>query len=88
LVPRAEPERSIPAIVDHDNDDFAVFESGAVLIYLADKAVRLLPSEGKARSRVLQWLMLEIGDLAPMMGKANVFSRYAPEKIDYTIDRY
>ena len=82
------PNGRIPAIVDHDEDDFAVFESGAVLMYLAEKTGRLLPTEPKARSRVIQWLMFQMGGVGPMMGQANVFFRYTPEKIPYAIERY
>lgn len=82
------PNGRIPAIIDHDNNDFAVFESGAILIYLAEKAGVLLPSEPKARSRALQWLMFQMGGLGPMQGQAHVFFRYAPEKIPFAISRY
>ncbi|SNR93461.1 glutathione S-transferase family protein [Pseudomonas segetis] len=85
---RVNPNGRIPAIVDHDNDDFAVFESGAVLVYLAEKTGRLMPQDVKGRSRVMQWLMFQMGGVGPMQGQANVFYRYLPEKIQVGIDRY
>lgn len=85
---KLNPNGRIPTIVDRDNGDFVVFESGAILIYLAEKAGRLMPTDSKGRSRVIQWIMFQMGGIGPMMGQANVFFRYAPEKIPYAIDRY
>jgi glutathione S-transferase len=85
---KINPNGRIPAIVDHDNGGFAVFESGALMIYLAEKAGALLPRDVKGRSLVIQWLMFQMGGIGPMMGQANVFYRYAPEKIPYAIERY
>jgi GSH-dependent disulfide-bond oxidoreductase len=82
------PNGRIPAIVDRDAGDFAVFESGAILLWLAEKCGRFLPAEPKARSVVMQWLFFQVGGIGPMQGQANVFFRYAQEKIPYAIDRY
>jgi glutathione S-transferase len=85
---RLNPNGRIPVIVDRAAGDFAVFESGAILVYLAEKTGQLLPSEPVARSRVLQWLMFQMGGVGPMQGQANVFFRYTPTKIPYAIERY
>jgi glutathione S-transferase/GST-like protein len=82
------PNGRIPAIIDHEAGDFAIFESGAILIYLAEKTGRLMPVDTKGRSLVVQWLMFQMGGVGPMMGQANVFFRYFPEKIQPAIDRY
>jgi len=82
------PNGRIPTIVDRDAGDFAVFESGAILLYLAEKTGRLLPTDPGGRSTVVQWLMFQMGGLGPMQGQANVFFRYAPEKIEFAIERY
>lgn len=81
------PNGRIPAIVDTAND-LAVFESGAIMIYLAEQCGKFLPTDVKGRSRVIQWLMFQMGGVGPMMGQANVFYRYFPEKIQPAIDRY
>jgi GST-like protein len=85
---RLNPNGRIPTIIDHDWHDFVVFESGAILVYLAEKTGMFLPQDVAGRSQVMQWLMFQMGGVGPMMGQANVFFRYAPEKIPYAIERY
>ncbi len=81
------PNNKIPAIVDRDNGQ-SVFESGAILIYLAEKTGKLLPTDFKARMDALQWLMFQMGGVGPMFGQTHHFNRFAKEKIPYAIDRY
>ena len=85
---KLNPNGRIPIIVDQENENFVVFESGAILIYLAEKTGHLLPINPKKRSVVMQWLMFQMGGIGPMQGQAHVFFRYAPEKIEYAINRY
>jgi len=84
---KISPNNKIPAIVDRDNG-YAMFESGAILIYLADKTGRFMPEEPRARYATLQWLMFQMGHIGPMLGQVHHFRNYAPEKLDYAIDRY
>ena len=85
---KINPNGRIPTIVDRDEEGLAVFESGAIMIYLAEKTGRLLPADRRGRTRVIQWVMFQMGGVGPMMGQANVFYRYFPEKIQPAIDRY
>jgi len=88
---KVNPNSKIPAIVDPDGPDgkpFAVFESGAILWYLAEKTGKLLPKDPRKRYEVLQWLFWQMSGLGPMFGQLGHFFRYAPEKIQYAIDRY
>jgi glutathione S-transferase len=85
---KINPNGRIPAIVDRDEGNFAVFESGAVMIYLAEKSGKFLPTDVKGRSRVIQWLMFQMSGIGPMMGQANVFGRYWHEVYQPAIDRY
>jgi GST-like protein len=85
------PNAKIPAIVDTDGPEggpFAVFESGAILIYLAEKTWQFLPADRGGRSRVIQWLMFQVGGLGPMLGQAQHFRRFAPQPLPYAIERY
>ena len=85
------PNNKIPAIVDPDGPDgkpISLFESGAILLYLAAKTGRLLPADTRGRYEVLQWLMFQMGSVGPMLGQAHHFRVYAPERIDYAYDRY
>jgi GST-like protein len=86
---RINPNGRIPAIGDTDEGDLAIFESGAIMIYLAEKTgSALLPKDARPRADVLSWLMFQMGGVGPMMGQANVFFRYFPEKIPAAIERY
>ncbi len=85
------PNNKIPAIVDADGPDgkpIALFESGAILIYLASKAGKFLGNNDREKYQTLQWLMFQVGGFGPMLGQAHHFRQYAPEKIDYAYDRY
>ncbi|MDA7802248.1 glutathione S-transferase N-terminal domain-containing protein [Gammaproteobacteria bacterium] len=84
---KISPNGRIPAIVDTDND-LSIFESGAIMLYLADKAGELIPKDVVGRAKVTEWLMFQMGGIGPMMGQANVFFRYFPEKFQPVIDRY
>jgi len=81
------PNSKIPAIVDTENN-FSVFESGAILIYLAEKVGKFLPQDVKNRTTVIEWLMFQMGSVGPMFGQFGHFRNYAPEKIPYAINRY
>lgn len=86
------PNNRMPAIIDHapleKGAPIPVFESGAILLYLADKTERFIPSDVRGRFDVLQWLFWQVGGLGPMAGQNGHFSRFAPEKIPYAIERY
>jgi GST-like protein len=85
------PNNKIPAIIDPDGPDgkpMSLFESGAILLYLAGKTGRFLPADTRGKYRVLQWLMFQMGSVGPMLGQAHHFRVYAPERIPYAIDRY
>ena len=88
---KISPNNKIPAIVDSDGPDgkpMALFESGAILVYLAGKTGKFLPKSTRGRYETLQWLMFQMGGLGPMLGQAHHFRNYAPQKIDYAIERY
>ncbi len=89
---KISPNNKMPAIVDHapqdGGDAISVFESGAILTYLAEKAGKLLPKDIRGRKTVLEWLFWQVGGLGPMAGQNHHFTTYAPEKIPYAIDRY
>jgi len=85
---RISPNNKIPAIVDRDNDGYSLFESGAILIYLAEKTGRFLPAEEKKRYRTLEWLMWQMGGIGPFLGQAHHFLRFNPGKAPYAEERY
>ena len=88
---KISPNNKMPAMVDLDGPDgkpYSLFESGAILMYLAEKAGKFMPSETAARYLVVQWLMFQMGGIGPMFGQAHHFRKYAPEKIPYAFDRY
>ncbi|MDR5854787.1 glutathione binding-like protein [Caballeronia sp. LZ062] len=85
------PNNKIPAIIDNDGPEgkpFALFESGAILVYLAEKTGKFLPADAIGRYTTIQWLMFQMGGVGPMLGQTHHFRNYAPEKIDYAINRY
>jgi len=88
---KISPNNKMPAMVDHEGPEgrpFSLFESGAILLYLAEKTGKLLPETPEARYRVIQWLMFQMGGVGPMLGQAHHFRVYAPERIPYAYDRY
>ncbi len=87
---KISPNNKMPAMVDHDGpgDPYPMFESGAMLMYLAEKTGRFMPEEKAARYRVIQWLMFQMGHIGPMLGQAHHFRGYAPEQIPYAVERY
>jgi GST-like protein len=88
---KISPNNRMPAIVDPDGPDgkpIAIFESGAILMYLAEKTGKLMPADTRGKYNVIQWLMFQMASVGPMLGQAHHFRRYAPEKIEYAIDRY
>ncbi len=88
---KISPNNKMPAIVDSDGPDgkpIAIFESGAILLYLAEKSGKLMPKDMRGRYNVMQWLMFQMASVGPMLGQANHFISYAPEKIPYAISRY
>lgn len=88
---KISPNNKIPALVDSDGPDgkpMSIFESGAMLIYLAAKTGKFMPKSDRAKYEVLQWLMFQMGGVGPMLGQAHHFRIYAPEKIEYSINRY
>ncbi|WP_372000565.1 glutathione binding-like protein [Tistrella mobilis] len=88
---KISPNNKMPAIIDPEGPEgrpIAIFESGAILIYLAEKTGRLMPADPRGRYAVLEWLMFQMGGVGPMLGQAHHFRQYAPEKIPYAIDRY
>ncbi len=86
------PNNRMPAIIDHDpvgaGEPLAIFESGAILLYLAEKTGQFLPADPRGRFEVVQWLMWQVGGLGPMLGQNGHFRLYAREKIPYAIERY
>ncbi len=88
---KISPNNKMPAIVDHDAPDgkpLAMFESGAILMYLAETSGKFMPKDLRPRYEVIQWLMFQMGGVGPMLGQAHHFRQYAPEKLDYAIARY
>ena len=88
---KISPNNKMPAMIDHDGpggEPYAMFESGAMLIYLAEKTGKLMPRETRARFDVIKWLMFQMGHIGPMLGQAHHFRAYAPEPIPYAVDRY
>ena len=88
---KISPNNRMPAIVDPDGPDgkpIAIFESGAILMYLAEKTGKLMPSDPRGKYNVIQWLMFQMASVGPMLGQAHHFRVYAPEKLEYAIDRY
>ncbi|HEX9466744.1 MAG TPA: glutathione S-transferase N-terminal domain-containing protein [Alphaproteobacteria bacterium] len=88
---KISPNNKMPAIVEHDGPDgkpLAMFESGAILMYIAEKTGRFMPKDIRGRYDVIQWLMFQMGGVGPMLGQAHHFRQYAPEKLPYAIDRY